>query len=177
MASAGRDRHVLGRGWPPVKAGDVDGASPCRRRLLERQLGRMPDDCCSPILARGRLPLSARHLVFYLSCGLFGRALPSSLSYAAFAHLPVGVVVMIIATTPMLTFLIALTIRIETIDIRRLIGLGLGNGGGDADRAAGDQPAFAGTSSLDRPTGGRVIFAMRAKASSSPKPDRPAAMR
>ena len=75
---------------------------------------------------RGRLPLSRSHLVFYLCCGLFGRALPSSLSYAAFAHLPVGVVVMIIATTPMLTFLIALTIRMETIDVRRLVGLGLG---------------------------------------------------
>ncbi len=78
------------------------------------------------LLTRGRLPLSGRHLVFYLCCGLLGRALPSSLSYAAFNHLPVGVVVMIIATTPMLTFLIALAIRIETIDVRRLVGLGLG---------------------------------------------------
>lgn len=78
------------------------------------------------LLTRGRLPLSRRHLFFFSCCGLLGRALPSSLNYAAFAHLPVGVVVMINATTPMMTFLIALMIQIETIDVRRLVGLGLG---------------------------------------------------
>ncbi len=78
------------------------------------------------LILRCRLPLTRRHLVFYLCCGLLGRALPSSLNYAAFAHLPVGVVVLINATAPMATFLLALAIRIEAIDIRRLIGLGLG---------------------------------------------------
>jgi drug/metabolite transporter (DMT)-like permease len=79
------------------------------------------------LLASGRrLPLDRRHLVFFIVCGFLGTALPNSLSYTAYQHLPIGVNVMVIALVPMATLLIALPLGVERLDPKRLIGLGLG---------------------------------------------------
>ncbi len=73
-----------------------------------------------------RLPLERRHLVFFLVCGLLGTALPNSLSYTAYRHLPIGVMSITLALVPMATLLLALPLGIERPDPRRLFGLGLG---------------------------------------------------
>ena len=79
------------------------------------------------LLATGRrLPCDRRHLTFFLVCGFLGTALPNSLSYTAYQHLPIGVNVMVIALVPMATLLIALPLGIERLDPLRLAGLGLG---------------------------------------------------
>ena len=78
------------------------------------------------LLSGRRLPLDRRHLIFFLICGLLGTALPNSLSFTAYKHLPIGVVAIVIALVPMATLVIALPLRIERPDRRRLIGLGLG---------------------------------------------------
>ncbi len=78
------------------------------------------------LLSGRRLPLDRRHLVFFLICGLLGTALPNSLSYTAYRHLPIGVMSIIIALVPMATLLLALPLGIERRDPRRLAGLGLG---------------------------------------------------
>jgi drug/metabolite transporter (DMT)-like permease len=78
------------------------------------------------LLSGKRLPLGRRNLVFFLICGFLGTALPNSLSYMAYEHLPVGVMAICIALGPMATLLIALPLGIEQPDHRRLIGLGLG---------------------------------------------------
>ena len=76
---------------------------------------------------RGRnLPLSGRHIRFYLACGLLGTALPSSLSYTAYAHLPIGVTVMLLSAIPMVTLLVAWPLGLETPSLRRVLGLLLG---------------------------------------------------
>lgn len=78
-------------------------------------------------LARGvRLPLSRRHLVFYAICGLTGTALPNYTSFTAMGQLPLGVMAIIIAAVPMMTFVAALVFRIERPAPRRLIGLLIG---------------------------------------------------
>jgi drug/metabolite transporter (DMT)-like permease len=61
-----------------------------------------------------------------LENGFLGTALPNSLSYMAYEHLPVGVMAICIALGPMATLLIALPLGIVQPDHRRLIGLGLG---------------------------------------------------
>jgi drug/metabolite transporter (DMT)-like permease len=77
--------------------------------------------------ARGRrLPIDRRHVVFYLIVGFLGTALPNGLSYAAYQHLPVGVMMTVIALVPMATLLLALPLGIEQPEPRRLIGLALG---------------------------------------------------
>lgn len=79
------------------------------------------------LLATGRrLPLDGRHLVFFVICGFLGTALPNSLSYTSYQHLPIGVNVMVIALVPMATLLIALPLGVERLDPKRLVGLGLG---------------------------------------------------
>ena len=78
------------------------------------------------LLSGRRLPLDRRHLVFFLICGLLGTALPNSLSYTAYRHLPIGIMSIVIALVPMMTLLLALPLGIERPDPRRVAGLGLG---------------------------------------------------
>lgn len=78
------------------------------------------------VLRRKRLPLSRRHLGFYLACGFLGTALPNGLSFEAYAVLPVGIVSMVIACVPMATLLLAWLMQVERPDWRRRAGLGLG---------------------------------------------------
>ena len=79
------------------------------------------------MVVRGiRLPLSRRHLIFYAVCGLTGTALPNTVSYAAMAHLPVGVMSIVLATVPMMTFLAAVLFGLERPELRRALGLGCG---------------------------------------------------
>jgi len=73
-----------------------------------------------------RLPLDRRHLLFFLGCGLLGTALPNTLSYTAYKHLPVGIMVMVVSLVPMATLLLALPLGLERVEPRRLLGLMLG---------------------------------------------------
>ena len=73
-----------------------------------------------------RLPFTRRHLIFFVTGGFLGTALPNSLFYAAYQHLPVGVNVLVIALVPMATLLIALLLGIERPEPLRLISLGFG---------------------------------------------------
>ena len=79
------------------------------------------------LLATGRrLPLSRRHLVFYLVCGLIGTALPHTLSFAAIRHLPVGVQSIVLSAVPMMTLILSLPLGLDRAEPRRVLGLGLG---------------------------------------------------
>ena len=78
------------------------------------------------LLTKTPFPTKRRHLVFYLVCGLLGTALPNTLSYESYRHLPVGVNVIVLSLVPMATLLFSLTLGIERPDGRRLLGLVLG---------------------------------------------------
>lgn len=75
-----------------------------------------------------RLPLRHADLVFYGICGLVGTALPNSVSYVAYEHLPVGVISILMAMVPMMTLLGALAIGLERLEPIRILGLALGGG-------------------------------------------------
>ena len=75
------------------------------------------------ITLRKRPPLSLRHILFFLGCGFLGTALPNSLSYEAYRHLPVGINVMILSLVSMATLLIAVSIGVEHLNRRRVSGL------------------------------------------------------
>ena len=78
-------------------------------------------------LIRGkRLPLSRRHVLFYSVCGVVGTALPTSLTFAVSQRVPVSIVAIVLAATPMLTYLIAVILRIDGISPSRLTGIALG---------------------------------------------------
>ncbi len=73
-----------------------------------------------------RLPLGRRHLIFYTICGITGTALPNVFSYAAIRELPVGIMSIVMATVPLMTFLAALIFRLDRPEWRRIAGLACG---------------------------------------------------
>jgi len=78
------------------------------------------------MLRRQRLPLAGRHIRLYLSAGLLGTALPNALSFTAYGHLPIGIMVMLLSLVPMVTLLVAWPLGLERPTPRRLVGIALG---------------------------------------------------
>lgn len=78
-------------------------------------------------LVRGRaLPMHAGALRTYLAIALIGAIIPNSFSYTAAAHLPGGVMAIVMSMIPMLAFPIALLLVLDRFELRRLMGLILG---------------------------------------------------
>lgn len=79
------------------------------------------------LILRGQpLPLGGRHLRLYFSAGLLGTALPNALSFTAYGHLPIGIMVMLLSLIPMVTLLVAWPLGLERPTPRRLVGIVLG---------------------------------------------------
>ena len=77
----------------------------------------------------GRLALGRRQITLYLAIAFLGTILPNAASYRAAAHLPAGVMSIVIAMVPMFALPIALALGQDRFSIARVVGLGLGLGG------------------------------------------------
>lgn len=75
---------------------------------------------------RSKFPVTRKHIVFYLLCGLIGTAFPGVVSYAAYVHLPVGVNVIILSIIPLSTMMLSIIFGLDRPDRRRLLGLAMG---------------------------------------------------
>lgn len=75
---------------------------------------------------RQRLTLSRRYIAFYSVCGFVGIAIPISSMYLVIAHLPAGVMGVIVATIPLFTYAFSYTLNTESLDWRRVAGIALG---------------------------------------------------
>lgn len=69
------------------------------------------------------------HMFYYFVVGIIGTAVPSANLANSLRELPAGVMVLAIATVPLLTYLGSLIFRMERFDVGRLIGVLLGLGG------------------------------------------------
>ena len=78
------------------------------------------------IVLRARLPLSRRHLTFYFIAGILGTAFPNAISYWAAPHVPAGIISIVFSLAPMMTYGLAVTLRMERWDPLRLGGVLLG---------------------------------------------------
>ncbi|MCF1708748.1 DMT family transporter [Tabrizicola sp. J26] len=78
------------------------------------------------ILRRRRVPLTPVTLRFAALIALIGTLIPNSTFYLSVAHLPAGVMSIIISTVPMMAFPLALALGMERLSLRRLAGLALG---------------------------------------------------
>jgi drug/metabolite transporter (DMT)-like permease len=98
-------------------------------------------------LARGRrLKLTRRALGFYVGVALLGTVIPNTTFYISVARLPAGIMSILISTVPLIAFPIALTIGSDRMELRRVLGLGLGMVGVAliaVPRAALPDPAMA----------------------------------
>lgn len=75
---------------------------------------------------RERVPVRLRHIGYYALIGAVGTLIPSSASYVVAAKLPAGVLGLLLATVPMFSLLIAVAIRSERFQVRRMAGIALG---------------------------------------------------
>lgn len=80
------------------------------------------------IAAHRRRPvhLSLRLPRYCLATGLLGMVVPGAAFFYAAAHLPAGVLSLTVSVVPILTYLAALLLRIETVSARRVAGVMLG---------------------------------------------------
>lgn len=75
---------------------------------------------------RIRLPMSSRHLGFYFVAGILGTTLPDSMAYYIAPNLPAGIISIVYALVPSMTFCLAVLFRCEKFDLRRFAGVLLG---------------------------------------------------
>lgn len=79
---------------------------------------------------RGKgLPTHFAALKFYLIVAVLGTLIPNFTFYYSIAHLPSGIMSIIISTIPMIALPIGLALGAEKPDLRRVLGLLLGFGG------------------------------------------------
>ncbi len=80
-------------------------------------------------LVRGtRLPTGAAQLRVYVLIALIGSVLPNTASYQAAAHLPSGILSILLSMIPIWAFPIALLLALDRFEWRRFLGLVAGMG-------------------------------------------------
>ncbi len=70
-----------------------------------------------------------QHTLFYFICGLLGIAIPNTNMYFIAAHIPAGILAVMVNTVPIITYPLALMFRQEKFDVLRLTGVILGFAG------------------------------------------------
>lgn len=78
------------------------------------------------LIRRSTLPVSPRHLGFYLIAGALGSAVPTTNLFMVLQHISAGQMSIALATVPLFTYALALLLRVEPLDRRRLFGVVLG---------------------------------------------------
>ena len=81
------------------------------------------------LLRGSRPPMSKRHLIYYFRRRHYASPLPISSSHAAQGKLPVGVMAVIMAFTPIFTHLVSLVARVEKLALAAVIGILFGFAG------------------------------------------------
>jgi drug/metabolite transporter (DMT)-like permease len=78
-------------------------------------------------LLRGRKPeFKPRHNIFYLVCALSGYLLPMIAELLVIAHMPAGVLTLIVSIAPLATLLLAWLMKTDSISLPRVAGIVLG---------------------------------------------------
>lgn len=78
---------------------------------------------------RVAIPLSAAHLRLYGATALVGLVLPNINIVTTAQYLPAGIISTLVTTVPVLTYLLAIALRIERFQPVRAAGIGLGLAG------------------------------------------------
>ena len=77
-------------------------------------------------IRRVSIELDRRHLLYFAVMGAFGIALPNSNMVFVVGHIPAGLMAVIVVTSPVITYAVAVAIRLELVDVRRFGGVLLG---------------------------------------------------
>jgi len=78
-------------------------------------------------LLRGRKPeFKLRHNIFYLVCALSGYLLPMIAELLVIAHMPAGLLTLIVSVAPLATLLFAWVMKTDVINLSRMAGIMIG---------------------------------------------------
>ena len=99
-----------------VKLATASGASPIGLALWEG-LGAGIILILLCLVTGRRIPLGRDHLRFYATSGAIGVGLPGIAIFAAAQHLPIGVTSLIPTLVPIMTYGLAVALRVERINI------------------------------------------------------------
>ena len=78
-------------------------------------------------LLRNRKPeFKPRHIIFYLVCAICGYMLPMVAELVVIAHMPAGLLALIVSITPLSTLLFAWAMKTDVISLPRVAGILLG---------------------------------------------------
>ncbi len=72
------------------------------------------------------IPLGGHYIRVYFVAGTLGTALPSSVLFFSAAHMPAGILAIIVSLVPLMTYGIALLLGVERLQRLRAAGIGLG---------------------------------------------------
>ena len=120
---------LLGAGWgatqPLSKVAVSQGYQPFGLIFWQLAMGAV---FMASLLAirRQPLPKQPKHLRIYVIIALIGTVLPNSASFQAIAHLPSGIISILLSLVPMFAFPIALLLAVDHFSWRRLLGLCFG---------------------------------------------------
>lgn len=78
------------------------------------------------LLRRRKPKFSPRHHLFYLVCALTGYLLPMIVELLVIAHMPAGVLTLIVSMSPLATLMVAWIMRTDTINLSRITGILVG---------------------------------------------------
>lgn len=78
------------------------------------------------VFSKTKISTTKAHLLFYLISGFIGIAVPNAIMYFAAAHLPAGLLAIIVNTVPIMTYALSLTIRQERFSLIRFLGIIIG---------------------------------------------------
>lgn len=81
------------------------------------------------VLRQRRVPLTKRHIGFYVVSGVLGTGLPTSIVFISVIHISVGLTSVVLAMVPVFTYLLAIVLRQEHFSLSRACGIGTGLGG------------------------------------------------
>ncbi|MFC3615455.1 DMT family transporter [Lutimaribacter marinistellae] len=123
---------VLGMGWgvtqPLTKIAVSTGYQPLGLIFWQLVIGAAAMAAVSLATGRG-FPMTWPAFAACAVIALVGTLIPNSAGYKAIAHLPAGVMSILISLVPMMAFPIALVLGLERFSTRRLVGLMAGLAG------------------------------------------------
>lgn len=120
---------VLGVGWGSTqslgKIATETGHQPFGLIFWQLAVGVVVLGAVSAVRGKG-LVWNRAAVKFYVVIACIGTIIPNATFYAAVAHLPAGVMSILISTVPLLAFPIALALGLDKFSLVRVVGLGLG---------------------------------------------------
>ncbi|MCD6048151.1 MAG: hypothetical protein K0S08_1798 [Gammaproteobacteria bacterium] len=111
-----------GSGYSIAKYATTNGISPLAYAFWQ-SLGPAILVSVVALLIHRRWILSLSYWRYYLVCGLLGIAIPNTNMYFTAAHLPAGLLAIIVNIAPILTYIIALFVKQEKFHLLRMSGV------------------------------------------------------